>query len=721
MTDYDKTHSDETSSAFRLTVRPDNVAVITMSVPGEKVNTLKAEFAAQFESILREARQISGLRGMVIISGKPGNFIAGADINMIASCQDAAQAQALSAAGQQLFNLIENYPLPIIAAIHGSCLGGGLELAMACHSRIVTDSDKTRLGLPEVQLGLLPGSGGTQRLPGLTGLITALDMMLTGRQLRAKQAFKLRLADDIVPEDILLETAAARALSAHPARRAPQSLWQKIQRMKGVRHIILRITRKKTQRLTHGHYPAAEQIINVVQCGLDKGRQAGFKAESAAFGKLAVTAESGALRHIFFASSALKKDGADDAKPAELHHVAVLGGGLMGSGIAAVTRQRAGLPVRIKDISQDGAGKALAFFWQYLSKQVKQRRLSPRERTQLMGGMTGTTDYRGFHRIDFVTEAVFESLALKQQMVAEVQSVTPAETIFATNTSSLPVRDIAANALRPEKIIGLHYFSPVEKMPLAEIIPHAGTDSVTLATTLQLARRQGKTAIVVSDKAGFYVNRILAPYITEALRCLIEGEPVEKIDNALTNFGFPLGPVALLDEVGIDVGTKIMPVLEAEFGDRFALPAQLQAIFQDNRLGKKNRRGFYDYSPLPLWRRFGRKVPRKADKQIYHLLGSPAQGELTAQAISERCVMMMLNEAVRVLDEQIIRSPADGDIGAVFGIGFPPFLGGPFYYMDTLSPQVVADKLTALAALYGDRFTPCEALMRRAENNLRFF
>ncbi|GAA0328758.1 fatty acid oxidation complex subunit alpha FadJ [Morganella psychrotolerans] len=721
MTDYNKTRSDEISSAFYLTVRPDNVAVITMNVPGEKVNTLKAEFAAQFEAILREARQISGLRGMVIISGKPGNFIAGADINMIASCQDAAQAQALSAAGQQLFNLIENYPLPIIAAIHGSCLGGGLELAMACHSRIVTDSDKTRLGLPEVQLGLLPGSGGTQRLPGLTGLITALDMMLTGRQLRAKQAFKLRLADDIVPEDILLETAAARALSAHPARRAPESLWQKTQRMKGVRHIILRITRKKTQRLTHGHYPAAEQIINVVQCGLDKGRRAGFQAESAAFGKLAVTAASGALRHIFFAASKLKKDGAGDVKPAELHHVAVLGGGLMGAGIAAVTRQRAGLPVRIKDISQDGVSKALAFFWQHLSKQVKQRRLSPRERTQLMGGMTGTTDYRGFHRIDFVTEAVFESLALKQQMVAEIQSVTQPETIFATNTSSLPVCDIAENALRPEKIIGLHYFSPVEKMPLAEIIPHAGTDAVTLATTLQLARRQGKTTIVVGDKPGFYVNRILAPYITEALRCLIEGEPVEKIDNALTDFGFPLGPVALLDEVGIDVGTKIMPVLEAEFGERFALPVQLQAIFQDNRLGKKNGRGFYDYSPLPLWRRFGRKAPRKADKQIYDLLGSAAQGQLTAQAIAERCVMMMLNEAVRVLDEQVIRSPADGDIGAVFGIGFPPFLGGPFYYMDTLSPQVVAERLTALAALYGDRFTPCEALMRRAEENLRFF
>lgn len=338
-----------------------------------------------------------------------------------------------------------------------------------------------------------------------------------------------------------------------------------------------------------------------------------------------------------------------------------------------------------------------------------------------MSGMTGTTDYRGFHRIDFVAEAVFESLALKQQMIAEIEAVTSPDTIFASNTSSLPIRDIAARASRPEKVIGLHYFSPAEKMPLAEIIPHEGTDAVTLATTLQLARRQGKTAIVVGDKARFYVNRILAPYITEALRCLTEGEPPEKIDKALTDFGFPIGPVALLDEVGIDVGTKIMPVLEAAFGERFALPPQLDALFRDNRLGRKNKRGFYDYTPLPWWKRCGRKAPRKADKAIYPLLGITVQECLTSQEITERCLMMMLNEAVRTLDEQVIRSPADGDAGAVFGIGFPPFLGGPFYYMDSMSAVVMTEKLTALAARYGGRFTPCEALQQRAADNRRFY
>ena len=271
------TQHDETPSAFRLTVRPDHTGVITIDVPGEKVNTLKAEFAAQFEAVLRDARQIPGLRAMVIISGKPDTFIAGADIHMIAGCTEAAQAQALSESGQRLFNLIENYPLPVVAAIHGSCLGGGLELVMACHSRVVTDSDKTRLGLPEVQLGLLPGSGGTQRLPALVGLVAALDMMLTGRQLRAKQAVKMRLADDIVPPDILLETAVARALSSDPARRAPVPFRQKLEKMKGLRDIIFRMTRKQVRRRSGGHYPAAGQIIDVVQCGFEKAGRPGLK------------------------------------------------------------------------------------------------------------------------------------------------------------------------------------------------------------------------------------------------------------------------------------------------------------------------------------------------------------------------------------------------------------------------------------------------------------
>ncbi|EPQ2902309.1 3-hydroxyacyl-CoA dehydrogenase NAD-binding domain-containing protein, partial [Klebsiella pneumoniae] len=374
-------------------------------------------------------------------------------------------------------------------------------------------------------------------------------------------------------------------------------------------------------------------------------------------------------------------------------------------------------PVRIKDIQPRGINHALKYSWDLLNKQVRQRRLRPVERDRQMALISGTTDYQGFAHRDVVIEAVFEDLALKQRMVSEVEQYVGPQTIFASNTSSLPIGDIAAHASRPGQVIGLHFFSPVEKMPLVEVIPHKGTDPQTIATVVQLAKRQGKTPIVVADKAGFYVNRILAPYINEAMRLLVEGEPIEVIDNALVKFGFPVGPIQLLDEVGIDTGTKIIPVLEGAFGERFSPPANIiDAILKDDRKGRKNNRGFYLYETK------GRKSKKRPDPAVYPLLGiGRPQSRLSAQQVAERCVMMMLNEAARCFDEQIIRSARDGDIGAVFGIGFPPFLGGPFRYMDTIGAGEVAAILQRLAAQFGPRFTPCDTLLRMAEQGTTFW
>ncbi|MGG5837304.1 3-hydroxyacyl-CoA dehydrogenase NAD-binding domain-containing protein, partial [Huaxiibacter chinensis] len=329
---------------------------------------------------------------------------------------------------------------------------------------------------------------------------------------------------------------------------------------------------------------------------------------------------------------------------------------------------------------------------------------------------SGTTDYRGFQNRDVVIEAVFESLELKQQMVAEVEQFCAPHTIFASNTSSLPIGDIAAHAARPEQVIGLHFFSPVEKMPLVEVIPHAGTSPQTVATVVNLAKKLGKTPVVVADKAGFYVNRILAPYINEAMRLLTEGEKIEHVDNALVKFGFPVGPIQLLDEVGIDTGTKIIPVLEASYGERFTPPANIvSAILNDDRKGRKNGRGFYLYAAK------GRKSKKQVDPSVYGLIHASGEGKLSAQQCAERCVMMMLNEAARCFDEQVIKGARDGDIGAVFGIGFPPFLGGPFRYMDNLGTSEVVAILQRLATQYGPRFTPCDALLRMAERGQTFW
>ncbi|AMG91307.1 fatty acid oxidation complex subunit alpha FadJ [Citrobacter amalonaticus] len=705
----------EMTSAFTLNVRLDNVAVISVDVPGEKMNTLKAEFASQVRIILKQIRENKAIRGVVIISTKADNFIAGADINMIGRCKSAQEAETLARQGQQLMAEINALPIPVVAAIHGACLGGGLELALACHTRVCTDDVKTVLGLPEVQLGLLPGSGGTQRLPRRVGVSTALDMILTGKQLRAKQALKAGLVDEVVPQTILLDAAVEWAKKDRPVHR-PLPVRERILAGPLGRALLFRMVSKKTEQKTQGNYPATERILQVIETGLAQGSSSGYDAEARAFGELAMTPQSQALRNIFFASTDVKKDPGSEVPPGPLNSVGVLGGGLMGGGIAYVTACKGGLPVRIKDINTKGINHALKYSWDQLETKVRRRHIKASERDKQLALISGSVDYRGFSHRDLVIEAVFEDLPLKQQMVAEVEQNCASHTIFASNTSSLPIGDIAAKAARPEQVIGLHFFSPVEKMPLVEVIPHATTSGQTIATTVKLAKKQGKTPIVVRDKAGFYVNRILAPYINEAIRLLTEGERVEQIDSALVKFGFPVGPIQLLDEVGIDTGTKIIPILEAAYGERFSAPANVvSSILNDDRKGRKNGRGFYLYGAK------GRKSKKQVDPAIYTLIGAQGQSRLSASQIAERCVMLMLNEAARCFDEQVIRSARDGDIGAVFGIGFPPFLGGPFRYMDSLGAGEVVAVLQRLASLYGPRFMPCDTLLQMAERGESFW
>lgn len=702
-------------SAFTMHFTDDNIAIITIDVPDEKVNTLKAEFADQIMELLKRAQLHPQLKGVVFVSGKKDSFIAGADISMIARCQHASEAEALAQKGQAAMAYIAGVNVPVVAAIKGACLGGGVELALACHSRICALDDKTRLGLPEVQLGLLPGSGGTQRLPRLIGVANALDLMLTGRSLRPKQALRLGLVDDIVPPSILLQTALERVRKGRPAKK---ELAYKDRLMQGAlgKKLLFHVVRKQTRAKSKGHYPATEKIISVVETGLNQGSGNGYQAEARAFGELVMTPQSAALRALFFASTALKKEHGADAEPRKIQKTAILGGGLMGGGIAYVTATKAGLPVRIKDINHQGISRSFKYSWDLLEKKVKRGHLPRAEQQKQMMLISGTTDYSGFRQVDIVVEAVFEELALKQQMIREVEQNAAPQTIFASNTSSLPIHKIAQGAARPEQVIGLHYFSPVDKMPLVEVIPHARTSPETIATVVALAKKQGKTAIVVGDNAGFYVNRILAPYMNEATRCLLEGESIEHIDDALLEFGFPVGPLQLLDEVGIDVGTKIVPILEAAFGERFAAPPELDALLKEDRKGRKNGKGFYSYSSK---RDKGNK--RRADPSIYGLLNVTPHNQQSKPVIAERCLALMLNEAVRCLDDGTVRNVRDADIGAVYGIGFPPFLGGPMRYIDTLGAANLVKKLQDLQQKYGNRFAPCEGLVRRAAEGQKLY
>ncbi|GAB3290727.1 fatty acid oxidation complex subunit alpha FadJ [Pseudidiomarina andamanensis] len=702
--------------AFTLELRDDQVAVIHIDVPGESMNTLKASFAEEVAHVLNQLEQQQDLKGVVVISDKPGSFVAGADISMIDACENAADTESLARQGQAMFDRIEGLKVPVVAAIDGACLGGGLELALACHYRVATDSNRTIIGLPEVQLGLLPGSGGTQRLPRLIGIQKALPLILTGKQLRAKQAKKLGIVDDVVPASILLEAAVKLALSSKAkVKRVRHSLLNKALEGTGVgRGIIFSKAREQAQAKAKGNYPALDKIIDTIAYGADKGFEAGLEFEARSFGELAMTPESKQLRNIFFATTAMKKEtGAGDTKPRKIERVGVLGGGLMGGGIAYVTAAKAGLPARIKDISEQGIVHALKYSYDLLHKKVKRKHMARAELESIMLRLSGSLDYSGFDQVDVVIEAVFEDLNLKQQMVADIEAVAGENTIFATNTSSLPITKIAAQAQRPENVIGLHYFSPVDKMPLAEIITHAGTSDETIATTVALAKKQGKTPIVVKDGAGFYVNRILAPYMNESARLVLEGEPIEVVDSALVKFGFPVGPMKLMDEVGIDVAAKVAPIMADELGDRFRAPDAFGKLLDDERKGKKNKKGFYAYS--------GKKPGKSVDESVYSLLGISPSAKLGGEEIAQRTVLLMLNEAAYCLDEGIIRSARDGDIGAIFGIGFPPSRGGPFRYMDAVGVTEIVRRLQSYQQQHGERYTPAPLLVKMAENNERFY
>jgi 3-hydroxyacyl-CoA dehydrogenase/enoyl-CoA hydratase/3-hydroxybutyryl-CoA epimerase len=702
---------------FNLARRDDGIAILTMDVPGETMNTLRAEFGPEITEILAEVKADPSITGLVIISGKADSFVAGADISMLAACKSEQDAKALSQQGHVLFSELEGLSIPVVAAINGACLGGGLELALACHLRVCSDDKKTMLGLPEVQLGLLPGTGGTQRLPRLVGITTALDMMLTGKQIRPKQALKMGLVNDVVPNSILLETAIELAKKGKKAIKpvVQSKINQFLESTSFTRDIIFDQARKQVLKKTQGNYPAPTKIIDSVRQGMSKGMVKGLEVEATHFANLVMSKESAALRGLFFATTEMKKEtGAEGAVPRKVKKVMVLGGGLMGGGIASVTTTKAKIPARVKDISEQGLSNALAYAYKLLDKGVKRRHMTPAARDKLMALMTTTTEYKGIKDADIVVEAVFEDLALKHQMVKDVERECGENTIFASNTSSLPIGQIAEAASRPENVIGLHYFSPVEKMPLVEVIAHKTTSPETIATTVAFARKQGKTPIVVQDGAGFYVNRILALYMNEAAQLLLEGQRIEHLDRSLVKFGFPVGPMTLLDEVGIDVGGKISPILEKELGARFKAPAAFEKLLADDRKGRKNGKGFYQYGPKA-------KKAKSVDESVYKVLDISIASDKEAKNVAERCTIQMLNEAVRCLEEGIIASARDGDIGAIFGIGFPPFLGGPFRYIDTLGASNLVATLQGYQSLYGERFSPCDTLVKMAKDGSLFY
>ncbi|MFT5521222.1 MAG: 3-hydroxyacyl-CoA dehydrogenase/enoyl-CoA hydratase/3-hydroxybutyryl-CoA epimerase [Enterobacterales bacterium] len=719
------------TKSLRFEILDDNIALITIDLVGEKQNSLRAEFSDEFSNIFDQLEKTS-VSGIIITSGKKDSFIVGADINVLSQLKTKEQILELTSAGYEIFNKIENFHIPVVAEIHGACLGGGLELTLACHGRVCSKHASTILALPEVQLGLLPGGGGTQRLPKLIGITEALGMMTTGRNIRPSKALKMGLVDDLA-EPIHLRTASLKLLrrlaqktdadkddSASIMMRSLLTLkgWQSLLLEKNQLGLdfLFQQARKKVKAKTKGNYPAPELIIDCVEDWASGDQHKGYETEAKNFAELVLSPEAEQLIKLFFAVTDLKKDNFVDlaVQSKAVNKLGILGGGLMGAGIALVSADKANTTVRIKDLEEQGVNHALKYAHDRLQEKVKKRHYSKQQAIDIMAKLSGTTDYSGFGNVDMVIEAVFESLELKHSMLKEVEKNCPKDTIFASNTSSIPITDIAAKAKRPENVIGMHYFSPVEKMPLLELIVTKKTSQEVIATAVKYGRKQGKTVIVVNDGAGFYTSRVLAAYMNEAGHLVSEGVPVEDIDSAMTSFGYPVGPITLLDEVGIDVGTKITPILEQAFGKRMTPASAFSKLTESGREGRKNKKGFYDYENKT-------KGKRAVDETVYTDIGVKPTNKMDPEVISERCNLMLINECIRCLGEGILQSPRDGDIGAIFGLGYPPFLGGPFRYSDKLGLHKLIERLEYFEKNIDQRFKPCQYLVDMVNKDKTFY
>ncbi len=699
--------------------RRGSVAIITFDTPNESVNKISKAVGWEFEELLQRLESDEVVKAMVLRSGKPDSFIAGADIDEFVQLRSVEEAVRLSRDGQLMMQRVADSAKPMVAAIHGACLGGGLELALACRYRVASDHPKTMLGLPETQLGLIPGAGGSNRLPRLIGVRAAFDIILAGKSVPSKKAFKIGLVDELVPEAILLEVALAAAEKLtrdwEPARKG-RGLTGFLLDGNGIgRSVVYRKAREEVEKKTGGNYPAPLRAIEVVHTSMASGMAKGLEAEAQAFGELAMSDVSRRLVEIFFATTALKKDDgvpSGTARGRPVRRLGIVGSGFMGASIAGTAVLNAGVEVRLKDADLARVGLGLKTATDILAGQLKRRRMTRFEYQRKRAYLTGTGDFSGFGDAELVIEAVFEDLAVKRQVFASIEEAVPPTTVIATNTSTIPIHEIAADAQHPERMLGMHFFSPVDRMPLLEVIPTDRTSADAVVTAVQFGRRMGKTVIVVADSPGFWVNRILLPYLNEAGLLLEEGVPIETIDRVMTRWGFPVGPVMLMDEVGLDVGEKAGKVMHAAFGERLKPSRVIGVMRADDRLGRKNGRGFYFYKD-------GHKAG--VDGSVFQLLGVRPLGEVDEQRVEDRLVFAMLNEAALAMSEGVLRTPRDGDVGAVYGIGFPPFRGGPLRAIDAMGAAEVVGRLEKLEASQGPRFHPAPVLEEMARGGHRWY
>jgi len=695
------------TGAFRIE-REGDLAIIWFDLPGEKVNKFSSSVMMEFAGIVDQMERASDVKRILIVSGKPSIFIAGADVSEFSKVTTLEQAKEYTRFGQQTFHRFSKLPQVTAVAINGACLGGGCELAISCDWRVMSDSPKATIGLPETKLGIFPAWGGTTKLPRLIGLPAALDIILQGKSLDGRRAKKIGLVDEVVPAAILLDVA--KQFTTRGKRHDGSRARFYIEGNPLTRSYIFNKARKAVLEETHGHYPAPLKAIEVMEAGFAEGVERGLAREVDYVVPLISGEVAQNLIRLFFMMEDSKKERIA-AKPREIGSVGVLGAGVMGGGISYIVGDKTEAAIRMRDINWNalaGGLKAASKIWR---KNVERRRMTRGEMQRKLARITTTTDWSGFQHVDLVIEAVVENLDIKHRVLAEFEAIAKEGAIFASNTSTLPITEIAANAKHPDRVVGMHFFNPVDRMPLVEVIRGEKTSDVSLVTIANFARKLGKTVVVCNDGPGFIVNRILGPYMNESGFLLEEGNSIESIDEAMVDFGMPMGPMALLDEVGIDVAAKVGVILRERFAGRIQQSRVVEVLYGDHRLGKKGGKGLYFYEG-------GKR--KDSDPAVYKLLGVSAPHPVDKKDAVDRMVLSMINEAALILDEKIAASASDIDLAMIMGTGFPPFRGGLLRYADSVGMRNVIARLEELAARHGPRFRPTEPLRRLAEGGGKF-
>ena len=723
------------TNALNLTIDKNGVANLIFDLPDEKVNKLSASVLAELEKAINVIDGNKAIRVLLITSDKKDIFIAGADINEIKEITDLDDAFTKVSRGQNILTKIAALKIPTIAVINGACLGGGLELALACKYRVAIANNKTMLGLPEVNLGIIPGFGGTQRLPKLVGLAESLKIILSGKAIDARKSFKIGLVDDIIREEFLEEklghfvTEILRSGSLNhylQTRIKAQKKRFLIETLCFGKYLIFYLTKKDILEKTKGNYPAPLYALEVIKRTYGRiytGK--GLKTEVEAFCELAVTDVSKNLIEIFFINEELKKDNGISTdfleKTKDITSAGLLGAGVMGGGIAWLFSNY-DVNIRIKDITQNAIALGYNQVIKIYNQLKKIRKYSSEQANMKTARISTSTDYSGFENVEFVVEAVVENMSVKKKILAEVETKVKKDTIIASNTSSLSISEMGLALQNPERFAGMHFFNPVNRMPLVEVIRGNKTDDKTIATIVKLSKKLGKTPIVVEDVAGFLVNRILLPYMNEAAYLLQEGASVAKIDHFIEKFGMPMGPFILADVVGIDVGVKVSHSLQEAYGERMRVADILDEIYNNHKelLGKKTGEGFYLHSKNE------KSKPRLNNKILAILsnlrkIKSIKEFYISDSEITNRCILTMVNEAAKCLEEGVVRNARYLDMAMILGSGFPAFRGGVLRYADSLGIKNVVIRLQEFERKYGKRFEVSKLLLEMDAKNQKFY